>query len=71
MHNHLAADDKLAGLWIDRIADVVGVEADQISAAPPDPSSDGGQLISAIVQQNEQVIRLVDPSALLRHGVSG
>jgi len=67
----LATDDELAGLWIDRIADVVGVESDQISAAPPDPSSDGGQLIAAIVQQNEQVIRLVDPSALLRHGVSG
>ncbi len=67
----LETDDELAGLWIDRIADVVTVEADQISPAPPDQSNDGRSSISAVVQQNEQVIRLVDPSALLHPGESG
>jgi chemotaxis signal transduction protein len=66
-----ATDDELAGLWIDRISDVISVGADQISPAPPDQSGKNDQLIAAIVQRNEQVIRLVDPSALLRHGASG
>jgi chemotaxis signal transduction protein len=66
-----ATDDELAGLWIDRISDVISVGADQISPAPPDQSGKNDHLIAAVVQRNEQVIRLVDPSALLRHGASG
>jgi hypothetical protein len=66
----LATDDELAGLWIDRISDVITVAADQITPAPPDQSGVNDHLISAIVQRYEQVIRLVEPSALLRHGIS-
>jgi len=67
---NLATDDELAGLWIDRISDVITVAADQITQAPPDQSAKNDHLIAAVVQRNEQVIRLVDPSALLRHGAS-
>jgi len=70
-HVDLATDDELAGLWIDRIADVITVSADQIDPAPPDQSGVNDHLIAAVVQRNEQVIRLVDPSALLRHRVAG
>ena len=66
----LVTDDELAGLWIDRISDVITVAADQITPAPPDQSGVNDHLISAIVQRNEQVIRLVEPSALLRRGAS-
>lgn len=68
---NLATDDELAGLWIDRISDVISVGADQLSPAPPDPSGRNDQLIAAVVQRFEQVVRLVDPSALLRRGVQG
>jgi purine-binding chemotaxis protein CheW len=68
---NLATDDELAGLWIDRISDVITVAADQITPAPPDQSGKNDHLIAAVVQRNEQVIRLVEPSALLRHGASG
>lgn len=68
---NLATDDELAGLWIDRISDVITVGADQISPAPPDQSGGNDHLIAAVVQRYEQVVRLVDPSALLRHGVQG
>ncbi len=68
---NLVTDDELAGLWIDRISDVITVAADQITPAPPDQSGRNDHLIAAIVQRNEQVIRLVEPSALLRHGASG
>jgi len=68
---NLATDDELAGLWIDRISDVVTVDADQIRPAPPDQSGGNDHLIAAVVQRNDRVIRLVDPGALLRHGVSG
>jgi purine-binding chemotaxis protein CheW len=68
---NLVTDDELAGLWIDRISDVITVAADQITKAPPDQSGKNDHLIAAVVQRNEQVIRLVEPSALLRHGVSG
>ena len=67
----LVTDDELAGLWIDRIADVITVAVDQITPAPPDQSGANDQLIAAVVQRNEQVIRLVEPSVLLRHGASG
>jgi chemotaxis signal transduction protein len=67
----LATDDELAGLWIDRISDVITVTADQIDPAPPDQSGKNDHLIAAVVQRNEQVIRLVDPSALLRHSTAG
>ena len=66
---NLATDDELAGLWIDRIADVINVGADQISPPPPDQSGSNDHLIAAVVQRGEQVVRLVEPSALLRHGV--
>jgi len=65
----LETDDELAGLWIDRISDVISVGADQISPAPPDQSGRNDHLIAAVVQRGEQVVRLVEPSALLRHGV--
>ena len=67
----LVTDDELAGLWIDRISDVITVAKDQITPAPPDQSGKNDHLIAAVVQRNEQVIRLVEPSALLRHGASG
>ena len=67
----LGTDDELAGLWIDRISDVITVTADQIDPAPPDQSGKNDHLIAAVVQRNEQVIRLVDPSALLRHSTAG
>jgi purine-binding chemotaxis protein CheW len=67
----LETDDELAGLWIDRISDVITVTADQIDPAPPDQSGVNDQLIAAVVQRNDQVIRLVDPSALLRRSVAG
>jgi purine-binding chemotaxis protein CheW len=57
--------------WIDRISDVITVAADQIDPAPPDQSGRNDHLIAAVVQRNEQVIRLVDPAALLRHSVTG
>jgi len=66
----LETDDELAGLWIDRISDVISVTADQISPAPPDQSGRNDHLIAAVVQRSAQVIRLVDPRALLRHGGS-
>jgi purine-binding chemotaxis protein CheW len=66
---NLATDDELAGLWIDRISDVISVGADQISPAPPDQSGRNDHLISAVVQRDKQVVRLVEPRALLRHGV--
>jgi purine-binding chemotaxis protein CheW len=68
---NLATDDELAGLWIDRISDVITVAADQITPAPPDQSGVNDHLIAAIVQRNEQVIRVVEPGALLRPGVTG
>ncbi len=67
----LGTDDELAGLWIDRISDVITVGADQIDPAPPDQSGRNDHLIAAVVQRNDQVIRLVDPAALLRHSVTG
>ena len=67
----LVTDDELAGLWIDRISDVITVAVDQITPAPPDQSGVNDHMIAAVVQRNEQVIRLVEPSALLRHGTSG
>jgi purine-binding chemotaxis protein CheW len=67
----LETDDELAGLWIDRISDVITVSADQIDPAPPDQSGVNDHLIAAVVQRNDQVIRLVDPSALLRRSVAG
>lgn len=67
----LGTDDELAGLWIDRISDVITVSVDQIDPAPPDQSGKNDHLIAAVVQRNEQVIRLVDPAALLRHDVTG
>ena len=66
----LETDDELAGLWIDRISDVISIGADQISPAPPDQSGKNDHLIAAIVQRNSMVIRLVDPHTLLRHGVA-
>ena len=50
---------------------VITVAADQITQAPPDQSGKNDHLIAAVVQRNEQVIRLVDPSALLRHSTAG
>lgn len=69
--SELTTADELAGLWIDRISDVISVAPDQITPAPPDQSGVNDHLISAIVQRNEQVIRLVEPGALLRHGAAG
>jgi purine-binding chemotaxis protein CheW len=65
---HLATNDELAGLWVDRISDVITVAEDQIAPAPPDQSGKNDHLLAAVVQLKEQVIRLVDPSAVLRHG---
>ena len=65
---HLATNDELAGLWVDRISDVITVAEDQIAPAPPDQSGKNDHLLAAVVQLKDQVIRLVDPSAMLRHG---
>lgn len=67
----LETDDELAGLWIDRISDVITVTADQIDPAPPDQSGQNDHMIAAVVQRNDQVIRLVEPSALLRRSITG
>jgi len=64
----LATNDELAGLWVDRISDVITVSEDQIAPAPPDQSGKNDHLLAAVVQLKDQVIRLVDPSALLGHG---
>jgi purine-binding chemotaxis protein CheW len=61
----LATNDELAGLWVDRISDVITVTEDQIAPAPPDQSGKNDHLLAAVVQLKDQVIRLVDPSALL------
>ncbi len=65
---HLSTNDELAGLWVDRISDVITVAEDQIAPAPPDQSGRNDHLLAAVVQLKDQVIRLVDPSAMLRHG---
>jgi chemotaxis signal transduction protein len=62
---NLATHDELAGLWVDRISDVITVTADQIAPAPPDQSGKNDHLLAAVVQLKDKVIRLVDPSALL------
>lgn len=62
----LATNDELAGLWVDRISDVITVSEDQIAPAPPDQSGKNDHLLAAVVQLKEQVIRLVNPSAMLR-----
>jgi len=62
----LATNDELAGLWVDRVSDVITVSQDQIAPAPPDQSGKNDHLLAAVVQLKDQVIRLVDPSALLR-----
>jgi purine-binding chemotaxis protein CheW len=62
----LATNDELAGLWVDRISDVITVSEDQIAPAPPDQSGKNDHLLAAVVQLKDQVIRLVDPSAVLR-----
>ena len=62
----LSTNDELAGLWVDRISDVITVGEDQIAPAPPDQSGKNDHLLAAVVQLKDQVIRLVDPSALLR-----
>ena len=67
----LGTDDELAGLWVDRISDVITVALDQIDPAPPDQSGKNDHLIAAVVQRSDQVIRVVDPAALLRHSVTG
>lgn len=61
----LATNDELAGLWVDRISDVITVTEDQIAPAPPDQSGKNDHLLAAVVQLKDKVIRLVDPSALL------
>jgi chemotaxis signal transduction protein len=63
---NLATNDELAGLWVDRISDVIAVSEDQIAPAPPDQSGKNDHLLSAVVQLKDQVIRIVDPSAVLR-----
>jgi purine-binding chemotaxis protein CheW len=63
--SRLATNDELAGLWVDRISDVITVSEDQIAPAPPDQSGKNDHLLAAVVQLKDQVIRLVDPSALL------
>ncbi len=67
----LETDDELAGLWIDRISDVITVTPDQIDPAPPDQSGQNDHMIAAVVQRNDQVIRLVEPSTLLRRSSTG
>ena len=62
----LSTNDELAGLWVDRISDVITAGEDQIAPAPPDQSGKNDHLLAAVVQLKDQVIRLVDPSALLR-----
>lgn len=62
----LATNDELAGLWVDRISDVITVTEDQIAPAPPDQSGKNDHLLSAVVQLKDQVIRVVNPSAILR-----
>lgn len=66
----LATNDELAGLWVDRISDVITVSEDQIAPAPPDQSGKNDHLLAAVVQLKEQVIRLVNPSAMLRQSDS-
>jgi len=51
---------------VDRISDVITAGEDQIAPAPPDQSGKNDHLLAAVVQLKDQVIRLVDPSALLR-----
>jgi len=62
----LATHDELAGLWVDRISDVITASEDQIAPAPPDQSGKNDHLLAAVVQLKDQLIRLVDPSAVLR-----
>ncbi|MFI5315043.1 MAG: chemotaxis protein CheW [Myxococcota bacterium] len=64
--SELATNDELAGLWVDRISDVITVSEDQIAPAPPDQSGKNDHLLAAVVQLKDQVIRLVNPSALLQ-----
>jgi purine-binding chemotaxis protein CheW len=70
-HTTLSTHDELAGLWVDRISDVITVSEDQIAPAPPDQSGKNDHLLAAVVQLKDLVIRLVDPSALLRLGDVG
>jgi len=62
----LSTNDELAGLWVDRISDVITVSEDKIAPAPPDQSGKNDHLLAAVVQLKDQVIRLVNPSAILR-----
>ena len=61
----LKTGDEWVGLLVDRISDVVSAEEDQIDPPPPDRSH-GDHLIQAIVQLKDDMIRVVDPAAMLR-----
>lgn len=67
IHGHsIATGDELAGLWVDRISDVVETGDDKIDPPPPDQAGRNDRLIAGVLQLKDEVIRIVDPCALLR-----
>jgi purine-binding chemotaxis protein CheW len=62
----VTTSDEPAGLWVDRISDVVEIESEKIGPPPPDHRGKSDRLITGVVQLKSDVIRIVDPQELLR-----
>ena len=60
----LRTGEDRVGLCVDRVGDVHTVEEDSVGPIPPSVQRDG--LLSGIIQLPHEVIRVVEPAAMLR-----
>lgn len=60
-----ASGEDVVGLWVERVRDVVSTSPEAIGPPPPELGS-RERLVRAVVQLEDDVVRVVDPAEMLR-----
>jgi purine-binding chemotaxis protein CheW len=61
----LRTADDVVGLCVDRISDVVAARPDRLDPPPPNQDVKGAPLVHALLQLDNEVIRILDPAAAI------
>lgn len=70
-HREVATGDDLVALCVDRISDVISVPEGRLDPPPPDAQGRGERLLEGVAQLEGEVVRIVDPGALVRLDENG
>ena len=67
----IMCDGETFGLWVDGVADILTIDASQITPPPSNLSLGDSRLIKGVYQSDHSLVMIVDPKEVLLASLSG